>query len=58
MIINKLYEETDRNNPEVKGLINDISSFARKNKLEYNKLKWFEYSYFLLHSGHRQEGIL
>ena len=34
----------------------EIEAFGTENHLECNKLKWFEYAYSLLYSGHRFRG--
>ena len=34
----------------------EIDRFSKTHFLEFNKLKWFEYSYCLLYSGHRHRG--
>jgi len=55
IVLNKLYEPYVYSS-EVQFLIEDIEIFARMSGLEYNKYKWFEYTYFLLYSGHRRGG--
>jgi 2-polyprenyl-3-methyl-5-hydroxy-6-metoxy-1,4-benzoquinol methylase/MoaA/NifB/PqqE/SkfB family radical SAM enzyme len=53
LVMNKLYDRRERNNSEIRYLDYKIKEFSKKFGLEYNFLKWFEYSYFLLYSGHR-----
>lgn len=53
IVLNKLYDKRERDRSEIKHLSDDIRTFAKENNLEYNNLKWFEYAYFLLYSGHR-----
>ena len=56
LVLNKLYDKRELERSEVQHLIKDIDSFARQHNLEYNPLKWFEYSYAILYSGHRHRG--
>jgi len=56
LVLNKLYDKSERNTKEIDTLFKEIQSFANKNNLECNNLKWFEYGYSLLYSGHRFRG--
>ncbi len=56
LVLTKLYDKREESRPEIKHLAGRISGFAEKHKLEYNRLKWFEYAYLLLYSGHRHRG--
>ena len=53
MVLNKLYDKRDWTRPEIQKLCHTINQFAREHQLEFNSLKWFEYAYALLYSGHR-----
>jgi len=55
-VLNKLYDKKERGLPEIDYLFTDIQKFGIKYSLECNKLKWFEYAYSLLYSGHRIRG--
>ncbi len=52
-VLNKLYDKREFQRSEVQHLVKEVSEFSAKYNLEYNPLKWFEYSYTLLYSGHR-----
>lgn len=56
MVLNKLYDVREFGRPEIQYLVKDIKSFANQHDLEFNLLKWFEYSYAILYSGHRHRG--
>ena len=56
MILNKLYDERELERSEIQHLIKEIVFFASQHSLEFNPLKWFEYSYAILYSGHRHRG--
>ncbi len=56
LVLNKLYDKREFYRSEIQYLVKDISSFAKQHQLEYNILKWFEYSYVLLYSGLRHRG--
>ena len=57
LVLNKLYDKRERDREEIQYLMNDIRKFAQQNNdLEFNELKWFEYAYSLLYSGHRHRG--
>ncbi len=56
MVLNKLYDKREFERSEIQHLIREIDSFAREHNLEFNPLKWFEYSYAILYSGHRHRG--
>jgi SAM-dependent methyltransferase len=53
LILNKLYDKAEEDRSEIQHLINKMGKFAGQYDLEFNRLKWFEYAYFLLYSGHR-----
>lgn len=55
-VLNKLYDKRERELPEIDKLFTDIQNFGKEHSLECNKLKWFEYAYSLLYSGHRIRG--
>lgn len=55
-VLNKLYDKREEKRSEVASLFADIQEFGAKHSLECNKLKWFEYAYSLLYSGHRIRG--
>lgn len=55
-VLSKLYDKRERESPEIDNLFSDIQEFGAKHSLECNKLKWFEYAYSLLYSGHRIRG--
>jgi ADP-heptose:LPS heptosyltransferase/glycosyltransferase involved in cell wall biosynthesis/2-polyprenyl-3-methyl-5-hydroxy-6-metoxy-1,4-benzoquinol methylase/cytochrome c-type biogenesis protein CcmH/NrfG len=56
MVLNKLYDKRESTRSEIKYLVSEINAFSHKYKLEFNPLKWFEYAYSLLYSGHRHRG--
>jgi len=51
-----LYDKKERELPEIDKLFSDIRKFGEDHSLECNLLKWFEYAYSLLYSGHRFRG--
>ena len=55
-VLSKLYDKKERELPEINGLFTNIQNFGEQHSLECNKLKWFEYAYSLLYSGHRIRG--
>lgn len=55
-VLNKFYDKKERELPEIDKLFTDIQNFGEKHSLECNRLKWFEYAYSLLYSGHRIKG--
>lgn len=55
-VLTKLYDKRERELPEIDNLFSDIRKFGEKHSLECNLLKWFEYAYSLLYSGHRIRG--
>lgn len=55
-VLSKLYDKREEKLPEIASLFADIQEFGAKHSLECNKLKWFEYAYSLLYSGHRIRG--
>lgn len=56
LVLNKLYDRSERGRKEIDTLDKDVGAFATEHNLEYNNLKWFEYSYALLYSGHKHRG--
>lgn len=56
IVLNKLYDKREYQRSEIQYLINEIEVFSRTNNLSFNPLKWFEYAYCLLYSGHRHHG--
>lgn len=55
-VLTKLYDKRERELPEIESLFADIKLFGIEHSLECNELKWFEYAYSLLYSGHRIRG--
>lgn len=55
-VLNKLYDKREKGLSEIARLFADIQEFAKNHSLECNELKWFEYAYSLLYSGHRIRG--
>lgn len=57
MVLNKLYDLRELYDcSEIIHLNLNIQAFAKQYGLEFNGLKWFEYAYALLYSGHRHRG--
>jgi 2-polyprenyl-3-methyl-5-hydroxy-6-metoxy-1,4-benzoquinol methylase/organic radical activating enzyme len=56
LTLTKLYDKREEPRSEIKFMTARIAAFAKQHKLEFNRLKWFEYAYLLLYSGHRHRG--
>lgn len=55
---NKLFDKREEFRPEIANLTGSVLGFAKLTGLEFNRLKWFEYAYSLLYSGHRHRGVV
>ena len=56
LTLTKYYDRRELERSEIQHLMSEIAEFANQHQLEFNPLKWFEYSYCLLYSGHRHRG--
>ncbi len=56
LVLTKLYDRREQDRSEIARSTREIRHFCRDNELEFNRLKWFEYAYTLLYSGHAPGG--